>query len=162
MVLLEEKRIARTITRMALQVAEEARGNQICLVGLNIRGYAVAKMMHQFLQKEAATNQLLLQLDADGDTPFDVPENLTKDAVIVLIDDVVFSGLTIYRAMQKVPELTGYQKTLVAALVDRGHRRIPVHVQVTGIEVPTKLDEHIEMVLKDDTPHQLVLINKTD
>lgn len=162
MILLEHNRIERTLRRMALQVAEEARGKQICLAGLNVRGYAIAKVMHQFLEQSGTTDQILVQLDADGDTPFTIPGNLNKDAVIVLIDDVVFSGLTIYRAMQKIPELTSYHKTLVSALADRGHRRIPVDVQVTGIKVPTKLDEHIGMELKNGRPHQLVLIKKTD
>lgn len=157
MILLEDNRIARTIKRMSLQIAEEARGNQICLIGLNVRGYAIAKMMHGFLDQTGSPEQILTQLDADGDTPFNIPDNLSSNAVIVLVDDVVFSGLTIYRAMQKFPELTDYYKTLVAALTDRGHRRVPVHVQVTGIVVPTKFDEHIELVLKNKRPHQVVL-----
>ena len=160
MVILENDHIARTIKRMSLQIIEEAKGNQLLLCGLNIRGFAVATMLSEFLNKSGATDHLLRQIDADNNSPFTIPDNLNSNGVIVLIDDVVFSGLTIYRAMQKIPELTSYHKTLVAALVDRGHRRIPIHVQIKGTDAPTKLNEHIEVILKNDRPYQVVLNKK--
>ena len=74
------------------------------------------------------------------------------------MDDVIFSGLTIYRAMLRTQNLQEAENVLVAALVDRGHRRIPIRADVTGMHVPTKLNEHIQLQLRDDKPYEVLLM----
>jgi len=160
MILLQRDRILRTIKRMAYQIVEESRGGQICIIGLNVRGFSVAELLYSDIQKETDYKPQLLQLNADDDSVFKMPETVNTNATIVLVDDVIFSGVTMYRAMQKITGLSEYKKVIVATLVDRGHRRLPVQSKITGFHVPTKLNEHVELVVEKNNPEKVILTNK--
>lgn len=160
MILLQRDRILRTIKRMAYQIVEESRGGQICIIGLNVRGFSVAELLYSDIQKETDYKPQLLQLNADDGSVFKMPETVNTNATIVLVDDVIFSGVTMYRAMQKITGLSEYKKVIVATLVDRGHRRLPVQSKITGFHVPTKLNEHVELVVEKNNPEKVILTNK--
>ena len=155
MVLMSQHRITRSLQRMAFEILEVAGDRSIMLIGINIRGYAVAVMLRDFLQNVHSGATELVQMDANKvDT---IPIN-TNGSVLVFVDDVIFSGLTIYRAMLRTQNLQEAENVLVAALVDRGHRRIPIRADVTGMHVPTKLNEHIQLQLRDDKPYEVLLM----
>jgi len=160
MILLQRDRILRTIKRMAYQIVEESRGEQTCLIGLNERGFVIAELLYSHIQKQTDNKPQLHQLNADDDSDFEMPESVHANAAIVFVDDVVFSGVTMYRAMQKISGLSDYKKVFVATLVDRGHRRLPVEAKITGFHVPTKLNEHVELVVEKGNPEQVLLTNK--
>lgn len=155
MVLMSQHRITRSLQRMAFEILEVAGDHSIVLIGINIRGYAVAVMLRDFLQNVHSGATELVQMDANKvDT---IPIN-TNGSVLVYVDDVIFSGLTIYRAMLRTQNLQEAENVLVAALVDRGHRRIPIRADVTGMHVPTKLNEHIQLQLREDKPYEVLLM----
>lgn len=160
MILLQRDRILRTIKRMAYQIVEESRGGQICIIGLNVRGFSVAELLYSDIQKETDDKPQLLQLNADDDSVFEMPETVNTNSTIVFVDDVIFSGVTMYRAMQKITGLSEYKRVIVATLVDRGHRRLPVQSKITGFHVPTKLNEHVELVVEKNNPEKVILTNK--
>lgn len=179
MVLMSQHRITRSLQRMAFEILEVAGDRSIMLIGINIRGYAVAVMLRDFLQNVHSGATELVQMDAnkvvatvpdaatpdatnsDATVPDAAPDTIpinTNGSVLVFVDDVIFSGLTIYRAMLRTQNMQEAENVLVAALVDRGHRRIPIRADVTGMHVPTKLNEHIQLQLRDDKPYEVLLM----
>ncbi len=145
---------------MAYQIVEEARGKPICIVGLNERGYSVALVMKKYISEASGLDFMLRQLWAEDDSGFTFDDNIPEDAVLVMVDDVIFSGLTMFKALNKVPELISFNNVCVAAVVDRGHRKVPVQAGIVGLKVPTKLNEHVDFQLSDKQPHKVILLKK--
>ena len=160
MILLDKNRIQRTIKRMAHQVLEEAKGNTIVLIGLNNRGYAVAKCLKKHLDEIQGAELLLCQLHADNEKEFEFPETPNENQVLVIVDDVIFSGGTMFRSIRKIPELSVFSKIMLTVLVDRGHRKYPLLAEIVGVHAPTKLNEHVELTLDGNDPNNVILIKK--
>lgn len=160
MILLEKKRIQRTIKRMSYQVLEEARNQKIALVGLNERGYSLAKEIKKNLDDATGDNILLKQLNSEDGSTIEFDSDNVQNCALFIIDDVIFSGGTMFRSIQKVKELSLFEKIFVVVLVDRGHRKYPVLAGIVGVDAPTKLNEQVELRLKDGTPNKVVLIEK--
>ena len=160
MILLDKKRINRTIKRMSYQILEEARSHDIYLVGLNVRGYCVAKEIKASLDEALGKSITLKQLEADDDSTLEFSPEEVENTVLFMVDDVIFSGGTMFRAIQKISERSGFEKIFVVVLVDRGHRKYPVLAEIVGMDAPTKLDEQVELRLKDGSPREVVLIEK--
>lgn len=160
MILLDKNRIDRTIKRMSYQIFEEARNQSVCLVGLNERGYAVAKQIKTNLDEILNKSAILRQLDSHDESTLEFDTDDINQTVLFIIDDVIFSGGTMFRSIQKISELSGFEKIFVVVLVDRGHRKYPVHAGIVGADTPTKLDEQVELRLKNGSPHEVILTEK--
>jgi len=78
------------------------------------------------------------------EVPFDV-----EGKTIVLIDDVLFNGRTVRAALDAVHHLGRPRQIQLAVLVDRGHRELPIKPDFVGKNVPTALDERIEVSLSE-------------
>lgn len=160
MILLDKKRIQRTIKRMSYQILEEARNQKIALVGLNERGYSLADEIKKNLDKAIGGDVTLKQLNSEDNSTIKFNSDNIQNSVLFIIDDVIFSGGTMFRSIQKVKELSAFEKIFVVVLVDRGHRKYPVLAGIVGVDAPTKLDEQVEFRLKNGTPNEVVLIEK--
>lgn len=160
MILLDKNRIERTIKRMSYQVLEEARNQPICLIGLNERGFSIAKKIKTNLDEAHRTAVTLHQIDSHDDSTLEFDPDGIKESALFIIDDVIFSGKTMFGSIQKISELSGFEKIFVVVLVDRGHRKYPVLAGIVGMDAPTKLNEQVELRLKDSSPHEVVLIKK--
>lgn len=160
MILLDRNRISRTLNRMAFQIMEASGEEPICLIGLNVRGMAIAELLMKFIQENRTHSVDLYHINAGNNEPFNFEKRPSQKSILVVVDDVIFSGLTMYNALTKIPGLADFEKTCVAALVDRGHRRLPIQAEIVGVDIPTKLNEHIELVLENDLPEKIVLINQ--
>lgn len=160
--LMDRARIERTVKRIAYQIAEKVKDKRICLIGLNERGYAVAKELSERLEKACSNELTLLGMNVSHartraaeirqEHPFD-------DSVVLIVDDVMFSGKTMFTALQYLfdrPDYTVY----TAVLVDRGHRTLPIASEFVGMEIPTKPKEHVEMTLEDGLAHEVFLYRK--
>lgn len=156
MILLDQSRINRTLTRMSYQILEEAHFHPVRIVGLNKRGYSVAKQIGAILSKASRTETPVMNIQSDDDTLFHLPEQ-SNDEVLVLTDDVIFSGGSMFRSIQKIPDLDRFHKIIVSVLIDRGHRKFPVLAGIVGMHVPTKLNEHVALLLHEETPHEVIL-----
>jgi len=159
LVLMDSSRVERTIRRMAFQLLEDIPDpSKLLLAGLNIRGYKLAQQLQQHLAKSLQCPVQLERIDANSaEAPvvnFDVDN---KD--IILVDDVLFSGLTMARALNAVVYKADPQRIRIAVLVDRGHRKFPLYPEVYGIKYPTKFDEHVEVITtaKDDSISVILL-----
>jgi pyrimidine operon attenuation protein/uracil phosphoribosyltransferase len=160
MILLDKKRIERTIKRISYQILEEARNHKIALVGLNERGFSLAKEIKKNLDQATGDDILLKQLDSEDESTIEFNPDNVQNCALFIIDDVIFSGRTMFRSIQKVKELSLFEKIFVVVLVDRGHRKYPILAGIVGVDTPTKLDEQVELHLENGTPNEVVLIEK--
>jgi len=158
MVLLDHQRLTRIIKRMAFQVVEKSRGHSVDLIGLNERGFAVAQLMKQFISADAGTKADLHQMFIDTDETVDFSEKRSEE--LIIIDDVIYSGTTMFRALTGIPELYDYEFVTVVSVIDRGHRKLPVAADIVGLKVPTKINEHVDFQLKNNQPFQVLLTKK--
>lgn len=157
LVLMNRERIKRSLNRIAHQIREDnPQDKELVLFGINERGYVVAKMLQEVLamltDSEVSCNQLLLENKQDinwGSSP--------EEAYVLLVDDVIFSGKTMFRALKHLSdqELPGEVHAVV--LVDRGHRKFPISAKYVGMDLPTKLDEHVSVEIQENHPSQVLL-----
>ena len=157
MVLMSENRISRSLRRMAFEIMEIAGDHPIILVGLNVRGRAVADILFGMIEKEHSSGVDFFGMNADDAGVFEEADAKITGSVVFFVDDVIFSGHTLHRALRRMEPLERAENVRVATLVDRGHRKLPVQADVVGMHAPTKLNEHIELVLEDGRPHEIVL-----
>ena len=159
--LMDEGRIARTIKRLAFQVWEQLSENQgLVVIGLNERGYSTAKALTARLEEISGTEPELHRFDVHNTGPNASLPNCTEKFVLI-VDDVIFSGKTMFSALSTICFSNEPEKIEVLTLVDRGHRTYPILSGLTGIQVPTKVGEHIEVILKSGSLKQVVLFKNT-
>lgn len=159
--LMNRARIERALKRMAYQIVENAQGNDpILLMGIDRRGFAVARQLSEYLSaildEEISPQKLSINDDPDSDE-LELLRRMDK-VFLVLVDDVIFSGHTMFKAFQEVARATTPQEAHIAVLVDRGHRKLPFLAEYTGIEIPTKQNEHVHVEVDEtDTIKEVVL-----
>lgn len=157
LILMNHDRIARTLKRLAIQIWERLDVNQeLVIIGLNKRGFATAKILHIHLMAFSDKDIELFQFDVQSTGPKTTLPNCTEKYVL-MVDDVIFSGKTMFNAISTLCYSNEPEKIDVLTLVDRGHRTYPILSELTGIEVPTKFGEHIEVILNADELEQVVL-----
>lgn len=161
--LMNRSRIERALKRMAYQIVENAKGNSpILLVGIDRRGYAVAKELSQYLSDILDENISPLQLTINGTPQSNAlkPFKQMEDAFLVLVDDVIFTGHTMFKALQQIAQVSTPQEAHIAVLVDRGHRKLPFLAEYIGIQIPTKQNEHVQVDVDDSGIIKQVLLIK--
>lgn len=159
-ILMDRARMKRTLKRMAIQVWErlgnENKEGDLVLVGLNERGYATASEMAIHLQELMNTKVELHRFEVnDKAKNTSLPD--CNEKFVLIVDDVIFSGRTMFSALSSICNIYDPSTIEIATLLDRGHRRYPLRTDLTGITVPTKLGEHIEVMLKDGALDQAIL-----
>jgi pyrimidine operon attenuation protein/uracil phosphoribosyltransferase len=87
--------------------------------------------------------------------PFDI-----ADKIIVLVDDVLFTGRTIRAAMDGLMDLGRPAEIRLAVLVDRGHRQLPIKANYIGKNLPTSRDENVQVLLEEQGEEDRVVILK--
>lgn len=150
----------RALRRIAIQVWERLRdeesGNELVLIGLNERGYAtareIAENLESMIDSEIDVHQYFVSGKAQKDA---LPD--CNDKFVLLVDDVIFSGKTMFSALSAVSGIYEPSGIEIAVLLDRGHRKYPLRTDLKGLTVPTKLGEHIEVMLKDGGLSQAIL-----
>lgn len=154
--LMSGDRIKRSISRVAYQIAEDNRDEEAILVaGIKQRGSAVAKALKEQLVSLLKNDVALLSIyeAKNSDLQFEQKkiEQLSGNYdYIILVDDVIFSGKTMLAAIHETLTIFNPKVLRTAVLVDRGHRMRPVEATFCGMELPTKLDEHVEVKIEED------------
>lgn len=160
--LMNTDRIQRSLSRMAYQIAEDNREDaEILIIGIKQRGRAVAKAISSQLADLAEKDVTLLSLqEKDGrKLAFSASGDTLKKtySYIILVDDVIFTGQTMLDAVKKTLDIFSPRVLRTAVLVDRGHRKMPVGATFSGINLPTKLNEHVQVQIKDEKPFEVIL-----
>ncbi len=131
--------------------------DELIIVGLNERGFATASLLEKYLTELTGIEQAqLIKHDVKNLNHNDpIPE--CTDKFVVIVDDVIFSGKTMFDALKAIISTGEPKRVEILTLLDRGHRKYPIQSNITGMSIPTKLGEHIEVMLSDDQPEQVIL-----
>lgn len=156
--LMTSARIQRSLKRMAYEINERNKEDYpILLLGINKRGFAVARglsaALSDILEEQVEAQPLKLEENAASGWCRDnkMPH------FVVLVDDVIFSGRTMFRALKKVAEQLNPTEIHTVVLIDRGHRKYPVQAEFYGMELPTKLGEHVTVKVEERVPQSVQL-----
>lgn len=151
-VLMNRERISRSLNRMAHEIAEHNVGDvPIELFGIDGRGYAVAKALQDSLKPIFNDKVRLskLRLKEKSSRPALEDIELEDKLYPVIVDDVIFSGKTMFEALKSISNHMKPAEIHTAVLIDRGHRKYPIKAEFYGMELPTKMDEHVSVVVEN-------------
>jgi len=153
--------LRRAHTRIAHEIVERNHGAaDVVLVGLYTRGVAVARRLAEAIERfervEVPVGAIDVAFYRDDIRlrrvqplgPTEVPVDIT-DRVVVLVDDVLFTGRTARAALEAVTELGRPRAVQLAVLVDRGHRELPIRADFVGKNLPTKVAEDVRVRLQE-------------
>jgi pyrimidine operon attenuation protein / uracil phosphoribosyltransferase len=149
--------VQRALTRMSHEVVERNGGiDDIVLVGLQTGGVPLATRMADALRQieggdiELGSLDVAFYRDDIGLRPVlpeavtDIPCDLTGK-VVVLVDDVLFTGRTIRAALNALNDFGRARSVQLAVMVDRGHRELPIRPDFVGKNLPTRREEMVDV-----------------
>ena len=163
----------RALTRIAHEVVESNKGlDGLILVGIRRRGVPLARRIADavtsFEDASVPVGALDINLYRDDLTsrpqplvrPTELPSGIEGKAV-VLVDDVLFTGRTIRAALNALMDLGRPRIVQLAVLVDRGHHEFPIRADYVGKNVPTSLNEIVEVrVAEIDGVEEVALVER--
>lgn len=161
-VVLEKDELIRTLNRMAHEIIEKtSNAGELALIGIRSRGVHLARRIARKIAEVGNCVPPVGSLDVTSyrddrsvEQPAipagapDVPFSL-DDRTVVLIDDVIFRGRTIRAAMEAITRLGHPRRILVAVLVDRGARELPIRADVVGKNVDAGEGERVNVLLTE-------------
>lgn len=160
--LMSSNRIQRSLNRIAHEINEiNKSGKPILLIGIDQRGLVVANALEAILSgvSGAVVTVNPLSLDKESDAQQLETSSEMTDALIIIVDDVIFSGRTMFNALMVTDQQLAPKEIYSAVLIDRGHRKFPVSAEFYGMELPTKLDEHVSVIIEDESLKKVELIH---
>ncbi|WP_375431604.1 bifunctional pyr operon transcriptional regulator/uracil phosphoribosyltransferase PyrR [uncultured Friedmanniella sp.] len=158
---MDADQITRTCARMAHQVLEGNRGAAgLVVLGIPTRGVTLAERLAAAMTE---VEGVAIPVGALDITLYrdDLRRHPTRavgrsrlptsvdDAVVVLVDDVLFSGRTVRAALDALGDLGRPRAVRLAVLVDRGHRELPIRADHVGKNIPTRTDERVSVRLTE-------------
>ncbi|MFT4165162.1 MAG: bifunctional pyr operon transcriptional regulator/uracil phosphoribosyltransferase PyrR [Microlunatus sp.] len=171
-VVMDADRITRACARMAHQILEANRGaKDLMLLGIPTRGvhlaHRLAAAMAEVEGVEIPTGSLDITMYRDdlrrhptravGHTHLPGP---IDDAVVVLVDDVLYSGRTVRAALDALGDIGRPRVVRLAVLVDRGHRQLPIRADHVGKNLPTAASERVRVRLEESDGMTEVTISR--
>ena len=160
--LLDGGEIRRAVTRIAHEILERNKGPMhLVLIGIAARGDDLARRLAAEIERIEGVGIRVGALDItfyrdDIGMRAEAPEvhetsigfDITG-TVVVLVDDVLFTGRTIRAAMDALVDFGRPDAIQLAVLVDRGHRELPIRADYVGKNLPTKWDEDVRVHLNE-------------
>lgn len=168
---LEESDIRRALTRIGHEILERTKGgHDVLLLGIQTRGVTLAERLAGLLGEVEGRPVPWGSLDvtmyrddlrmrparALGRT--ELPPDGVDDRVVVLVDDVLFSGRTVRAALDALNDLGRPRAVQLAVLVDRGHRELPIRADYVGKNLPTSMRETVRVLLNENDGRDAVLL----
>ena len=137
--------------------------NQPIIVGIETGGFWIAEAIHKIINPETELGKLNITFYRDDYTkiglhPTVKPSKLPTDIdgrTIILVDDVLYSGRTVRAAMNELFDYGRPEKILLAILVDRGERELPIQADYIGQSIKLSNDEQIK--LEGPAPYKLCI-----
>jgi pyrimidine operon attenuation protein / uracil phosphoribosyltransferase len=169
--ILDKAGIDRALTRIAHEILEKNAGAaNIVLVGIQRGGVHLSRRLAgkilEIEKVQVPVGSLDITMYRDDlttrksqpvpqitDITFDI-----QDKIMVLVDDVLYTGRTIRAALNSIMDYGRPQRIQLAVLVDRGHRELPIRADYVGKNLPTSAREKVEVMLAEDGGDEKVVI----
>lgn len=176
--LLSAADVGRTISRIAHQIIEKTALDDpsgpphVVLLGIPTRGVTLATRLAAKIEEFAgvapphgALDITLYRDDLNIKPPrplaaTSIPPGGIDDAVVILVDDVLYSGRSVRSALDALRDIGRPRIVQLAVLVDRGHRELPVRADYVGKNVPTSRTESVHVQLAEHDGRDGVVISK--
>jgi pyrimidine operon attenuation protein/uracil phosphoribosyltransferase len=174
--ILDKEGIRRSLTRIAHEIIERNKGtDNLTLVGIRRRGVPLAERLAErirdiegrtvpvgtldiTLYRDDLTTLAYQPLVRSTEIPFPV-----SGKIVVLVDDVIFTGRTIRAALDALIDLGRPRVIQLAVLVDRGHRELPIRADYVGKNVPTSGKEEVSVrLIEIDGEERVVILESSD
>ena len=164
--IMDKENIQRAIMRIAHEILEKNKGvESVCLVGIRTRGVILAQRINACIKqiegKELPLGILDITLYRD-DLARATKQPIVHETSInfeiaemkvVLVDDVLFTGRTIRAALDALIDFGRPAGIQLAVLIDRGHRELPIRADYVGKNIPTALNQDVQVIL-NETDHE--------
>lgn len=170
--LLSAAEVARTIARMAHQIIERTAPEPVVLLGIPTRGVPLAHRLAGRISefgggvRGVGTLDITLYRDDLRRRPTraleatELPAEGIDDVLVVLVDDVLYSGRTVRAALDAVRDYGRPSAVQLAVLVDRGHRELPIRADYVGKNLPTSRNEEVGVLLTETDGTDAVVIRR--
>jgi len=173
--ILDKEGIERSIKRIAHEILEQnPETSSLAIIGIKYRGAFLAERLAQEIQNikniDIPIGALDITLYRDDLTQVaeqpivhstEIDFNI-DDKIIVLVDDVLFTGRTVRCALDELIDFGRPKRIQLAVLVDRGHRELPIRPDYVGKNVPTSLKEIVEVKLIESEGVDEIVVCKLD
>jgi pyrimidine operon attenuation protein/uracil phosphoribosyltransferase len=170
---MDAKAVERALIRVAHEIVEKNKGAEdLAVIGIKTRGAylaeRIAKLIEEIEKVKVPVGLMDITLYRDDiqtkleqpviqktEILFDVVEK-----VIILVDDVLFTGRTIRAALDQVIDFGRPKNIQLAVLVDRGHRELPIRADYVGKNIPTAKDDQVKVKITEVDKEDSVSIIK--
>ena len=158
-VILEGEQITRTIRRMSHEIIEKNNElDDVVLIGIKSKGTPIARILsdniYQFENIRIPVEEIDISKYRDDEKKTDDSIlNITstlQNKVVILVDDVLFTGRSARAAMDAVMDLGRAKRIQLAVLVDRGHRELPIRPDYVGKNIPTSRNENVVVNVEEN------------
>lgn len=160
---LHEADIVRALTRISHEILESNRGPEgLVLLGIPTRGVALAHRIGDLVTKFSGVEVPVGALDVTmyrddlhrnptrSPRPTEIPAGGVDGKVVVLVDDVLFSGRSIRAALDALQSVGRPTAVRLATLIDRGHRELPIRPDFVGKNLPSSREERVNVSLVEN------------
>ena len=168
---MDARDVSRALTRIAHEILERNKGaSDLVLLGIPSRGVPLARRVAAKIAAVEGVDVPVGSLDvtmyrddlrmrpARTLLPTEIPAGGIDGKVVVLVDDVLFSGRTIRAALDAMNDVGRPKAVRLAVLVDRGHRELPIRADFVGKNLPTSLVEKVAVHLEEFDGEDAVII----
>lgn len=165
--------LQRALARVSHEILERNRGSaDLVLVGIHTRGVPLSRRLAHNIQSFEGSAIPLAELDINlyrddlqaRSSPVVKPTRFPVDIggkTVVLVDDVLFTGRTVRAALDALNDVGRPRQVQLVALIDRGHRELPLRADYVGKNIPTSLEEQVKVRLTEtDGRDEAVLVRR--
>ncbi|KXZ39587.1 pyrimidine operon attenuation protein / uracil phosphoribosyltransferase [Alkalithermobacter thermoalcaliphilus JW-YL-7 = DSM 7308] len=171
--IMDEKAMIRAVTRISHEIIEKNKGiDNVVLIGIKTRGVPIANEIGRRInaiegkQIQVGEIDITLYRDDLSKCELDPVINGSKvefdinNKIVVLVDDVLYTGRTVRAAMDALVDIGRPKAIQLAVLIDRGHRELPIRADYVGKNVPTSKDEIVSVNVYEIDGQNYVSINE--
>ena len=160
-VVLDHDDVRRTLMRIAHEIVEKNPDGRVAIVGIHRRGAVLAKRLHTLTSELLASEVPLGSVDIAfyrddlsirPSAPIVHATQLdfeVQGRTIVIVDDVLYTGRTVRAAIDAMFDYGRPARVQLAALIDRGHRELPIRPDYVGKNIPTSQDERVYVCVEE-------------